>query len=408
MIRKSLSVLLVPVFFFIASSIAAGASLSVSSSGNGVYTVQGSAMDGIATVDLTVTYNSATLSSPSVSQGSLISGAMMVANTNIPGSIRIAIVSTSHFSGSGPVVIISFANKGTGTVQIANIKLTDNKGIAMSATALYPEPGIPFSETTTSTSTSTSTSTATTTATTPSSTSTTASTSQPTSLGTVSMPGVNQPGGDVKPAKPPLTEPPQQPPEVAEKLSAATEPPAVEQSAEPVTNAELKQTVYVSILERFHTYQGERTPASMMMLFANALAPAIRQEPAIAISDGTTNVRIIIDLPAFAVSSPNFALSGARMVSLKKGAVPGRWILEALPGKNAMNASVTILNGNSVIEYPLTTVSSGVKVSPEESTFSAFLKDAGTKVPKHDLNGDGRHDYMDDYIYTALYLIQKK
>jgi len=96
------------------------------------------------------------------------------------------------------------------------------------------------------------------------------------------------------------------------------------------------------------------------------------------------------------------------LVSLKKGAVPGRWILEALPGKNAMNASVTILNGNSVIEYPLTTVSSGVKVSPEESTFSAFLKDAGTKVPKHDLNGDGRHDYMDDYIYTALYLIQKK
>ena len=86
--------------------------------GEGIYSIQGSAMDGVAGIDLNISYPYPDLSSPSVTQGGLISGAMMVANTNTPGNIKIAIINSKAFSGSGEIVRITFANKGSGTLSI--------------------------------------------------------------------------------------------------------------------------------------------------------------------------------------------------------------------------------------------------------------------------------------------------
>jgi hypothetical protein len=48
------------------------------------------------------------------------------------------------------------------------------------------------------------------------------------------------------------------------------------------------------------------------------------------------------------------------------------------------------------------------KLSFSEAETSAFLKDQGAEKPMFDLNRDGKHDYIDDYIYTGHYLLNNK
>jgi len=124
----------------------------------------------------------------------------------------------------------------------------------------------------------------------------------------------------------------------------------------------------------------------------------------VVLSDGTTHVRITATLTSSAEQAPNFALNGARLVSLTKDDQAGTWTVEALPLTNATKAGLTILNGSEVIEFPLT-VAPPVKVAASsEADFAAFLKNSGKTA---DLNNDGVRDYLDDYIYTANYLARK-
>jgi len=46
--------------------------------------------------------------------------------------------------------------------------------------------------------------------------------------------------------------------------------------------------------------------------------------------------------------------------------------------------------------------------SVTEADFKLFLSDRGTaKKTKFDLNGDGKRDFVDEYIFTANYLVNK-
>jgi len=62
------------------AAVIAAPALTISSSGNGTFVLQGSAVDGVAALDITVRYDVATLTNPQVTQGGLISGAMMAVN----------------------------------------------------------------------------------------------------------------------------------------------------------------------------------------------------------------------------------------------------------------------------------------------------------------------------------------
>lgn len=105
------------------------ASMSVIPSGNGVYVIQGDNLDGVAGIELTISYDSATLSSPTVTQGGFISGALMVVNSSVPGTIRIAIINSKAFTGSGQIATVSFAAvTGEGSVSIAAVKMVDIEG----------------------------------------------------------------------------------------------------------------------------------------------------------------------------------------------------------------------------------------------------------------------------------------
>ena len=108
---------------------------------------------------------------------------------------------------------------------------------------------------------------------------------------------------------------------------------------------------------------------------------------------------------------PNFAFNSARYVSLARGD-EGEWEVEVRPDAGAVSASVTMLANGTLQEFPLT-VTPKVEVSlikpgkVSEADFLLFLKETGTPAaPGHDLNGDGKRDYLDDYIFTANYLLK--
>lgn len=107
------------------------ASITVMPSSSGVYIIQGNNMNGVAGIELTVTYDNSILAVPTVTQGEFVTGAMMVSNTSIPGTIRIALISTKVFSGSGQIATISFAGisaSGSPDITISAVKLLNVKG----------------------------------------------------------------------------------------------------------------------------------------------------------------------------------------------------------------------------------------------------------------------------------------
>src|SRR6185369_16366895 len=87
--------------------------ISVSSSSNSEYVIQGSNLVGVAGIEFTVSYSS-TLSSPTVTYGGLVSGALPADNSATADSItnrsiNFAFVKIDGISGTGQIAKISFA-----------------------------------------------------------------------------------------------------------------------------------------------------------------------------------------------------------------------------------------------------------------------------------------------------------
>jgi len=402
------------ILLLLCASFALGApsvSIDSSGSGNGVYIIQVSNMDGVSGFDLALNYDNTVLASPSVSQGSLVSGAMFAANPNYSkNSIKIAVVSTKSFSGSGPVATITFAtHTGTGSgVTVANFNpINDNGATVSGSTTGDASTG---STTTGSTTTGSTTTGSTTTGGTPT---TTTGSSNPTYLGTVTMPSDSQSQYGTKPA-PEAGAKSAEAPATAETsaTTATTATPAVNETAAVAktkkAEAAISTVSNTAVLERFRAYQGVKTPAILIALFKQQISASFRQEPFVALSDGTTTVTIVADLSADSGSSPNVALNGAKLVSLRQDDASSAWFIEALPTKDALSASLMVLSENRVTEYPLTIAPAIKNAASTEAAFAAFLKDAAQTPAQHDLNGDGNYDGSDDYIYTANYLVRQQ
>jgi hypothetical protein len=114
------------------NTVSKSASISVTPLTTGSYGIQGNNMDGVAGIELTISYDNSALAAPTVTQGDFISGALMAANANTPGTIKIAIVSTKTFSGSGQIVTISFAGisaSGASGITISSAKMINSAGM---------------------------------------------------------------------------------------------------------------------------------------------------------------------------------------------------------------------------------------------------------------------------------------
>jgi hypothetical protein len=405
-----------------------GASITIESTGGGGFVIQGSALNSVAGVEMTLGYDSSKLSAPKVTWGALVSGAISIANTTIPGSIRIAIINTTPFaSSSGAIATIAFAGQSASCgITSVSAKLIDEKAALVPVTAaiaaeaacsapvdpvLITTPGVPFTQETRDsvsgnvTTTAAPASTASTATVKPAA--TTATTLQaPVSPGSIAISTDSAPRKEDKPAEPKQVSAPPESAEGTEVVNQQVQQQEANKTVRATEPVSIKQTVYEGVLDRFRLFQGAKTPDNLVGLFSKRVAATIRQEPAVIVSDGSSKVRVVVGLSADKDASTNFALTGANLVSLENEGDSGKWVLDILPQANTLKAVVTVLNSRMIVDFPLTVVPPAGIVTGSKTDFEDFLKDSGAKVPKFDLNGDGRHDYLDDYIYTAHYLMK--
>jgi hypothetical protein len=174
----------------------------------------------------------------------------------------------------------------------------------------------------------------------------------------------------------------------------------------PGTKTAISPAQAASVLDRFRMYSGPRTPEALMALFAAPVTTAIHQQPEIALSDGATMVKITMEVGSPGNKSPNVALKDAQLISFKHINAE-KWEIEAIPAVGTWASSLILLTDSESREIPLTAaprLPAGTDLS--KKGFIAFL--GGTKTagrPLLDLNDDGRRDYLDDYIFTANYLV---
>lgn len=384
---------------------AEAALISISSSGNGVFVLQGISLADVGGIEATIGYDTATLAKPRVVQGGLVSGGMFVANTNSPGTVRIVVISAPKvIAGSGVVATITFDRLGESAGKILSL----NAGLIRPDSSQLPAPQIAINnpsesvtaETTPKTEQPTGTSTTTT------SPADTAVTGQGSAApGTITIPGETGETPKQQPAK----EIPQEQPAAEAKVGETGE--TAPAPGSPAAKPEVKNTVYPSVLERFRTFKGEKSPKSLAALFDEAAIPGVKQEPAVALTDGTTNVTVSILIQSAGKETPSFTLKGAKLVSLKPG--KDAWVLEALPDRKGYEAAITVQHNSSTTEIPLIVAPPldagsvpGGKL--DEAGFNLFLKERGTdKKPRYDLNGDGVRNYLDDYIFTANFIVKR-
>jgi hypothetical protein len=392
---------------------AVAAEVSLTPAGDGKFTVNGALMDGVAGIELSISYDSSRLSGPTVTQGGLVAGAMMAANTNNPGLIRVAIINTKPFSGSGQIIALTFSgNAGSGGITGFTGNVIDLKGTPLQA-KVYVTPDTqagssgsisnPFSgftqeNTAQNQQTTTTAKTATATAVAP-------------SIGSLTLPDEGKQADPAKKAEPVAKEygqqeqyqPPPAPVSRAEESGATAKAKGAEKKRD-----EIKKISYPSVLDRFKSFKGERQLAALAELFTRPVADEVRQEPAVAVSDGNRSVRI---LAGFAAQdddpAPNFAATDARILSLKTEE-SGRWLIDLIPAKDTLTATVSILLGSRLYEVPLVILPPVKALTFSEKEVAAFLKDAAAAKPAFDLDGDGKHDYRDDYLYAGHYLLNRK
>ena len=388
------------------SSSALAATVTVAKSGNSSYVLMGSDMDGASGIQLDITYDSTSLATPTVTQGSLTSGAIFQANTTRAGSIKIAVISSTPFSSNGPIATISFASRtGNGGITSVVPIVIDSKGSSISSSAsnqtndavnasnqatATPSPSPSQSPNPTQTTQST-------------------GTANPIYGGTVSLP-VDQPQqrSDTQPT---VSSPVPAPAgEAPVKTTEQTPPPN-----KPVSETKPEETpqfvVYKGIAERFKHYSGSKTLSAMVKLFDKQIAQTVQQEPPVLVTDGKTKATLTVNIPSRITSSVNFAVNGGTLVSYKQEKqIKGRWIVSVQPNPGSNNVALTIIAGTEEFEYPLTVVQPvKTTLTLDEKGWNKFSKEVGTATaPQHDFNSDGVRDYLDEYIFVANFLASKK
>lgn len=364
----------------------AAPTLSIEKAGDKNYKVQASNLDGVSGIDIIISYNPSSLTAPSVTQGGVINGAMLSSNVTSSNSIRVAVISATPLKGSGTVLQINFASRrDSGDITLVSYKMIDDKGASVTPS----ENPATESDGTTTTTTNTNTN---------------PYTGQYIYPGTFYMPDnttVSSATG-TKPASSSQEQP-------STPLSSSTAPEKSSGRAatdKPISEQMEKTRIYKSLLDRFQTYKGELTLSALSALFKKNISDNFVQEPAILISDGKATARLTISLNQTIGHSPNFALSGAKLVSLKAGNEKGIWIIELLPHKNVLGGTLSVMSDAALTEYPLNVappVAASLKL--DEAGFKKFLKETGTpQAPLNDLNQDGLRDYKDLYVFVANYL----
>jgi hypothetical protein len=383
----------------------AASTVTVSSPGNGVFVLQG-AMENVAAMDITLTYDTASLSNPRVANGGLISGALTAVNLNVPGSVRMAIIRTTPMNGNGVIATLTFDRRGSSSGKItalsARLSNTDGRPLpSQVAVNNPPDTGTPGPEQRAQ-----------------------EEQRQDATASSAGTQPIPTPGSNIGVVVVPRAE------DVASDGTTTTEQAAPqEQAAEPAKEPvdlarktdgetalspgahEMSIHKHKSVLERFQEYTGARTAKAYISLFELDGAIGFHQEPPIILADGKSSVKVVFISDPGKKDASDVALSGAKLISIKQDPdYTNTWIAEVRPEKDAYKAGMTVSLQKLTIVFPLAVapvrdvdLDKSGKVT--EADFILFLQKRGTqKAPEFDLNNDGKRDYLDEYIFTANYL----
>lgn len=380
--------------------------VTISPAGNGVFLIQGTAIEAASAIEITVAYDAAELANPRFTEGPLIAGAMKAVNPNVPGIIRMAVIRIAPISGSGVIATLTFDRTGPsgGKILSLSARFANARGAPLptqvqvnrhsDASMTTPEPlhdtvagpGAP---------------------------------AVPTIAPMIILAGQPEtPGeatantdmqGETKTADRPVPQEPDQEPH-KEPVSSAKQNSVADETGDdaPTTDTTKKQEIYAqqSILDRFREYTGKRSVEAFLSLFEQEGVSWCRQDPPVALSDGGTVVRVTFITTPGNKTTSDVAVVGAYMISLKKDPDnTNTWIVDLLPEQGESQAGIAVSQGNVTVIYPLTIAP---KVAMERSSAGIqSTADLGRYLAARggsDVNRDGRRDYVDDYILTANYL----
>jgi len=393
--------------------------VTISPAGDGVFQLQGVNVENAAAFDITVAYDRSGLENPRVTEGSLISGSMVAVNTNVPGTVRMAVIRTAPIAGSGTIATLTFGRKGNASGKIislsARLSNIDGKSLPVLTQVNNPVDTV-------------------------------ADTASPDTKGDSQAPssGPGSSGGSTASTPAPFTTivvGPSEKTQDAGRTSDSTKekgrdsgPLLPSDAGKPATalqsradtgmdGADVKpaasahQTNIIetkSILECFKDYKGVPSVHAFTALFDKEIAPGFLQDPLVALADGKTSVKVIFLIPPGETKSADVAVVGSRLISVKKDAKQNSWVVELIPEKGIYKAGCAISLGNTKIVYPLTIAPKADKYVTKsgkvgKSDFERFIRERKTsQAPSLDLNHDRKVNYIDDYILTVNYLVSNK
>lgn len=420
-LRAFLALMLVMAALVFSSPVpAAAAEITLAGIGDNAFVLQGAGLTGVAVVDVQIVYDTATLISPRVEQGAIIPGdAIFDFNSSDGGEIRlfVRIRNNALAAATGTIATFRFGSPdgAAGNVLSMSANLVNVMAMPVAARTrivkwVPPPVSDPKADPEVGSGTTA----------TPGATVGPPAAPTTTASGAVRSPvsGARLPAGlsgDDGGGNLPAGEPEER--ELLAPSADAPQPPRNERSGEraaadpqPTAPTEKKGSyvIYPTVLERFRTFTGEQTPQALLALFVPPAEQKVRQEPVAAISSGEDTVTLVIDLSGKA-KAPNFFLTRARVIGLEQVAT-GVWELETLPDENTMDARLTVLQDNGMLEFPMVVAppaatGTTAPARATEADFARFLKERGTaRQPRFDLNGDGLRNYIDDYIYAVNYL----
>lgn len=447
----------------------AAAIISLTSSGVAEYSVTTTDLPDSAGLDLVITYDSTALSAPLVKAGALTAGAMMEKNINTAGTIRIVFITAGAIKGTGQLASVAFTRKGSGPVPtpVLTSRVYSAAGTQLAVQSVNQPaevtapPSSTVSDSTTTTATVPAATAATTTGSTPAAASSaetsitppvtvaapvvaaapattskagTAATSSATSVSqSVNLSGstvvasgtslvskdqntlfgeVSRPNADREeqsagndPAPIAAAPPAQNEIETAPSLKVAKP----DEPAQPLSPRRIQ-----SVADRLKAFDGVRSVRNFSKFFdgSDLSATGIFQAPAIAVSDGTSPVKITVERTDDA-DEPSFSLKGANQKSIRKVSEK-KWELVALPQKGKSDVRLSIILKREhlvvplVVVQPLDPVQIPLTVLSENALNALLAKPVDGKKLQYDLNSDGRQDYLDDYLLIAHWLLKQQ
>jgi hypothetical protein len=348
--------------FCCAGSASADSQVSIAATGTGAFTISAVLAEKIAALEISIDYDAEKLSNPQLQKGVLaaIGKAVFTSSTGRAGVVSLSLAAEQGMRGAGLLAQLNFTSQGVepGTIYSVQASLKDMNGYLLPVTVKISNPvsdvdrGPAFSEPVREVA--------------------------PKSLG---LPASASDGARMDP------------------LAAAGV------SAHQTERGQLSYRHQESALERFSRLPGTATLADLDVLFKGAVVPGMLQTPPVLLSDGVAKAALMLRTEG-ELSAGSFTVRGGQITAFRKGDQPGEWLVEVLPDKGGYAASLFVLTGTEIAEYPLT-VAPVLPMLNFETAAEVLVRRLSCRHQGKDFRGGvdcpDSFTLLDDYILAANY-----